>query len=192
MFKPLVGILIGGASSRMGGAPKGLIALGDHDGPRETIIERTVRITHEAGLDAMLVGDLDVYDAITHVPRIHDATSVKGPLAGLHALLDHAHDRPVIAIACDMPFLSIALLQRLTTESLDATVLAPRSVESQKWEPLCARYAASVRPVLSHAIEGGDRSFQQLFKRLHVTELSLNDDERRAMIDWDEPADVTR
>jgi molybdopterin-guanine dinucleotide biosynthesis protein A len=187
MFKPVVGILVGGSSSRMGGEPKGLIKLATG----ETIIERTLRITQEAGLDAVLVGDLDVYDAVAKVPRIPDATIVKGPLAGLQALLDHADEQSAIAIGCDMPFLTSALLQRLATESPNATVFAPRSTESDKWEPLCARYASSVRPILSHAIEDGDRSFQQLFKRLHVTELSLSDRERNTTIDWDTPEDMS-
>lgn len=184
----IVGVLIGGASSRMGGAPKGLIKLRSG----ETIIARTLRITREAKLDVVLVGDLDAYDALANVPRIHDARTVNGPLAGLHALLDHAEDQDVIAIACDMPFLTVALLQRLVTESPNALVLAPRSIESHKWEPLCARYTSSVRPVLSHAIEGGDRSFQQLFKRLQVTELLLTAEERNATIDWDKPEDILR
>lgn len=188
MFKPIVGVLIGGASSRMGGAPKGLIKLANG----ESIIERTVRITREAKLDVVLVGDLDAYDSIAKVQRIADATTVKGPLAGLQALLHHADERDAIAIACDMPFLSVELLQRLATESPNAIVLAPRSTESNKWEPLCARYASNARPILSHAIEGGDRSFQQLFKRAHVTELLLSDEERKATLDWDTPEDVSR
>lgn len=188
MFKSVVGLLIGGASSRMGGQPKGLIKLASG----KTIIERTLRITHEAKLDVVLVGDLDSYDAVAKIQRISDATTVTGPLAGLAALIDHADERDAIAIACDMPFLTLELLQRLVTESPKALVLAPRSTEGTKWEPLCARYAAAVGPILSHAIEGGDRSFQQLFKRLQVTELLLSDKERNATIDWDTPEDLSR
>lgn len=184
--KAIVGVLIGGASSRMGGKPKGLIELASG----ETILARTLRIVHEAKLDAVLVGDLVVYDGL-RIPRIADVGTVGGPLAGLHALLDHADDRAAIAIACDMPFLTAALLKRLATESPRAVVLAPRAIESHKWEPLCARYAASVRPILSHAIEGGDRSFQQLLSRLQVTELPLSAEERHATLDWDTPSDMT-
>lgn len=187
MFKPVVGVLIGGASSRMGGQPKGLIKLMNG----ETIIERTLRVVHDAGLDVVLVGDLDVYDAVANVVRIPDATTVKGPLAGLAALLEHSDQRQAIAIACDMPLLTVALLQRLAAESPKSIVLAPRSTENNKWEPLCARYASTVRAVLGDAITEGDRSFQQVFTRLRVTELSLTDEERAATIDWDTPEDVT-
>lgn len=171
----------------MGGKPKGLIQLRSG----ETILTRTLRIAREAGLDAVLVGDLPIYDTISNALRIADATTVTGPLAGLHALLDHSEGRGAIAIGCDMPFLTSALLQRLAIEAPYAMVLAPRAADSPKWEPLCARYGSAVRPILSHAIEGGDGSFQQLFKRLHVTELTLSPDERNATIDWDTPSDMT-
>lgn len=172
----------------MGGSPKGLIKLANG----ETIIERTLRVVTEAQLDAVLVGDLDAYDALANVSRIADATTVNGPLAGLHALLDHAGERASIALACDMPFLTTALLQRLATESPDAVLLAPRSLDNKKWEPLCARYGSTMLPVLRAAIEGGDRSFQQVLSRVHVTELLLNDEERSATVDWDTPEDVQR
>jgi len=188
MFKPVVGILVGGSSSRMGGQPKGLIKLVSG----ETILERTLRIAREAKLDVVLVGDLDAYDAVARMPRVTDSTTVKGPLAGLQALLDHAEERDAIAIGCDMPMLTIELLQRLATESPDAMVLAPRSIENDKWEPLCARYMSAVGPILTRAIDDGDRSFQRLFARLQVTELLLSDAERATTIDWDTPEDVSR
>lgn len=189
MAKLVVGVLIGGASSRMAGAPKGLLPLKDG----ETIIERTLRIAREAQLEVVLVGDLTAYDAIAKTPRVLDAKGVQGPLAGLSALLEHAADRDAIALACDMPFVSVALLQRLATESPAAIVLAPRSVESNKWEPLCARYRSPImRNVLRDAIDNHEHSFQQLFKRTQITELSLSAEERSATIDWDSPNDITR
>jgi len=192
MSTPIVGVLIGGASSRMGGSPKGLIQLPSG----ETILERTLRTIADAQLDAVMVGNLDAYDVVAAtrgVTRIVDAPVVKGPLAGLHALIEHAGDRVAVALACDMPFVSVALLQRLVSESPDAIVLAPRSAESHKWEPLCARYhSARVRPALHAAIEAGERSFQQLFARIEVTELQLSVQERSTTRDWDTPEDIAR
>lgn len=171
----------------MGGAPKGLIKLGHG----ETILERTLRIVAEAKLEALLVGNVDAYDAVTTVRRIRDNANVQGPLSGLHALLNHVVPYDAIVIGCDMPFLSVALLQRLATESPEAIVLAPRSSDGDKWEPLCARYRPSiVRPLLSDALEHGARSFQQVFKQLPVTELHLSAQEREATLDWDAPEDV--
>lgn len=179
----------------MGGSPKGLIPLASGRSG-QTILEHTLRTIAAAQLDAVLVGDLDAYDALATtlgVMRIPDARGVNGPLAGLQALVQHAGTRDAVVLACDMPFVSVALLQRLATESPAAHVLAPRSGDGRKWEPLCARYRSEqVRPVLAAGIEAGEQSFQQLFARLNVTELDLDNDERRATRDWDTPEDITR
>lgn len=192
MFKPVVGVLVGGQSSRMGGSPKGLIQLPSG----ETILERTLQTIAAAQLHAVLVGNLDAYDAhaAKHgVARVVDAPDVKGPLAGLHALIEQAGDRAAIALACDMPLVSVALLRRLVSESPDAPVLAPRSIDGHKWEPLFARYQADlVGPLLRAAIDAGERSFQQLFARIQVTELHLSVEERSATRDWDTPEDMGR
>ena len=176
----------------MGGSPKGLIQLAGG----ETIVERTLQTIADAQLDAVLVGNIDVYDVVAAkhgVTRIVDTPVVQGPLAGLHALIEHSADRAAIALACDMPFVSVALLQRLVSESPDALVLAPRSVDGHKWEPLCARYhSASVRPALEAAIETGEQSFQRLFARIEITELHLSTEERRTTRDWDTPEDMSR
>jgi molybdenum cofactor guanylyltransferase len=192
VFKPVAGVLVGGRSSRMGGSPKGLLRLPSG----ETILERTLHIAREAGCDAVLVGNLDAYDAVAAkhgVTRLPDVANVQGPLAGLQALLEHAGARSAIALACDMPFVTGALLQRLASESPEAIVLAPRSADSQKWEPLCARYHSErVRPVLRAAMDAGEQSIQQLFTRVQVTELHLSSEERSVTRDWDTPADIAR
>ncbi len=173
----------------MGGTPKGLLPA---PGSRETLIERLARVGAEAGLQPVLVGSIDL---AVHPPlaRIADLEPRVGPLSGLAALLDHAATEPCIAVACDMPFVSAALLSRLRVESPAAAVLAPRDPSTGKWEPLCARYAPQlVRPALMRAIASGMRSFQALFRELSVVELALDEAERRELRDWDTPEDVER
>jgi molybdopterin-guanine dinucleotide biosynthesis protein A len=113
-----------------------------------------------------------------------------GPLGGLHALLRAGGERQVLALACDMPHVSRALLERLLSEQPAAAVLAPRS-PSGLWEPLCARYhAARVAPVCAQALQQGQRSFQALLARLEVAELPLSAEELGQLRDWDTPEDV--
>ena len=188
-MRATVGVWIGGASSRMGGAPKGLLRLDDG----RALIERTLEVIDQAGLSAVLIGNRTDYDAITHAPRVQDAPGVEGPLAGLIALLRHVGDADGIALACDMPYVTPALLSRLVSEAPSAIVLAPRSPGSIKWEPLCARYRArEVLPVLERAAAAGERSFQRVLAQLDVAELSLSSAEQRCLIDWDSPADLQR
>lgn len=171
----------------MGGTPKGLLqAPGSH----ETLLERLARVGTEAGLQPILVGSLD-FELDSALARIPDLEPRVGPLSGLAALLEHAGTEPCIAVACDMPFVSAALLSRLQHEALDAAVLAPRDVATGKWEPLCARYAPEVvRPVLTRALATGTRSFQAIFRELSVVELALSAAERRELRDWDTPEDI--
>jgi molybdenum cofactor guanylyltransferase len=172
----------------MGGAPKGLLPV-DEGG--EPIVVRLARLAAELGMEPVLVGRADAYRAALPGLRcLADAPEGIGPLGGLGGLLEAAAGDCVLAVACDMPRVSRALLTRLSAPCA-ADVLAPQS--DGKWEPLCAAYdAAAVLPALRVAISGGVRSFQALFATLNVAELVLDAHERRELVDWDRPEDMVR
>lgn len=185
----LVGIFVGGASRRMGGAPKGLLPI---DG--EPLVARAIRIARELGYDVVLVGRAGAYAEVARgCVALDDAPAGVGPLGGLGALLAHAGDAPAIAIACDMPYLRTEPLRALASSPSRAAVVAARRAPDAPWEPLFARYDAKrVRPVLAEALRAGERSFQRLFSRLDVEELPLDADARDVLVDWDAPEDVRR
>ena len=58
----LAGIFVGAASSRMGGAPKGLLRVISG----ETIVERGVSLLRVVGADVVLVGDARAYAVAIH------------------------------------------------------------------------------------------------------------------------------
>lgn len=184
-----LGIFVGGASSRMGGTPKGLLAVDDTG---ETIVARLLGLARELGLEPLFVGQAEPYaQRWPDVRCIADDPAGVGPLGGLSGLLTAAGDEPVIVLACDMPFVSPALLARLQTSAPEASVLASKT--DGRWDPLCARYdPKQVRPVLDRALASGVRSFQRLFTDLTVTELVLDASERAELADWDTPEDVGR
>lgn len=172
----------------MGGSAKGLLPA---PGGRETLIARLARVGRDSGLDPILVGAAELGDVADTLPRILDREPHVGPLSGLASLLDHARNQPCIAMACDMPRISSALLTRLIHELPSASVLAPRDISSGKWEPLCARYDPnSVAPALRRALDSGVRSFQDLFRELSVVEFTLSESERTELHDWDTPEDI--
>lgn len=186
----IVGIFVGGRSTRMGGQPKGLLAAPDSG---EALVVRSTRLIRQAGHTPLLVGAADAYrELLPELRSVQDEPTGVGPLGGLNALLHAAREAPAIALACDMPFITEALLERLGRTSSTSPVLAARS-ETGKWEPLCARYDAErVRPVLQHALSAGVRSFQALLTRVTVEVLELREEERAALMDWDTPEDVAR
>lgn len=181
----IAGIFVGGASRRMGGAPKGLLPV---DG--EPLVLRTVRACRAAGLEPVLVGEHASYAALG-VPMIPDAEAGRGPLGGLAALLAHAERagaHEAIALACDMPYVTPELL-RVLASAPPAPAVAPHLDE--RWQPFFARYeVARAAPVVREALRDGRAALQRVLDALGATPLPLDATAARALRDWDEPGDV--
>lgn len=186
----LIGLFVGGRALRMGGIAKGLLPA---PSTGEPLVVRLARIAHELGHEPVLVGDAPAYRAALPSLRvIADDPPGVGPLGGLGGLLAKANDPCAIALSCDLPHLSSALLARLASTSSRAAVLAPRSAHGP-WEPLCARYdVALVRGALAAGLARGERSFQRLFASLDVEALEIDESERGQLVDWDAPEDLAR
>jgi molybdopterin-guanine dinucleotide biosynthesis protein A len=172
----------------MGGKPKGLLPAPDSGEP---LVVRSARLARAAGLSPCLVGAAKAYQPLLpELEVVADSAAGIGPLGGLLGLLRSAGDAPVLALACDMPYVTQALLARLAEAEPRGDVLATRG-ENGLWQPLCARYEGErVRAPLERAIAAGVRSFQRLFAQLQLDELPLSPEERAALVDWDRPEDV--
>ena len=191
-----LGVLVGGRSSRMGGQPKGLLLVPGSD---ESLVVHALRVGAEAGCaPRWLVGDLHAYDALAATQpafrgRLQDDPAGVGPLGGLRALLQAASASgldQVIAVACDMPYVTPALLTALREHPSGAAVLAARRGPEAPWEPLLARYRpALLLPAVDAALAAGQRSFQRLLARVTVAEFEAPG-LARALDDWDRPEDV--
>jgi molybdopterin-guanine dinucleotide biosynthesis protein A len=160
-------ILAGGRARRLGGADKARLAVG---GAR--IIDRQLAALAAVADDIRIIAnDCDRYAGLG-LRVIADAVPDAGPLGGLYtALLDAAHDRVVI-LACDLPFVTAALFERLAAESrtgqeIDAVV--PRSARGL--EPLCALYMTSSAAAARARIDRADLRVAGLLEDLRVREL---------------------
>lgn len=179
----LGGIFVGGRGSRMGGVAKGLLLAPDG----APIVVRTAALLERVGVDRVLVGAHPAYTALG-LDIVADVPDVEGPLAGLLGLFAVAGERDVIAIACDMPFLGLELLRRLV-DAPPAPIVAPRHRDPARdrdvWEPLCARYAASVFPVARAFAAAGERKLQRLLDTAGAESLTLSANEEAMLVDWD-------
>jgi molybdopterin-guanine dinucleotide biosynthesis protein A len=185
----LVGVLVGGASRRMGGQPKGLLLA---PGGQERIVPRLLRLTQEAlpGAECVLLGRHAAYLDLG-VTLLNDASSGAGPLAGLVSLLRRAGElkkAQVLLLAGDLPRLSAALLVRLASFEADAPAVAP--APDGFFEPLFARYAPSCLQAAERALASDNRSLQALLRQLGAAPFPLSVEERALLVDWDEPADI--
>lgn len=168
----------------MGGRPKGLLRAPSG----ETLVARWRAMFERLGIPAVLVGERPGY-AAEGLEMVADSQPGLGPLGGLLSLLARG-ERYAISVACDMPYVTDALVSRLASAP-PAIALAPR--RGDRWEPFFARYDAhSCRAVAERHAEKGQTSLQALLYALGATELSMSDDEWGKLRDWDTPDDVTR
>lgn len=177
----VAGIFVGGHSERMGGRPKGLLT---HEG--ETLVARWVRVLVALGGAPVLVGHAVTY-ADVGIEVIADAEVDCGPLGGLVALLERARGGVAIAVACDMPYVSGALVRRLLDAPAAPAVAARRG---WAWEPLFSRWDSSRALDVARARMGRrELGLQGLLDALGAATLDTGGRDAE-LDDWDRPEDV--
>ena len=112
-------ILAGGQATRFGGRDKSALLV-DGRAIRDRQIEAITPLTDDLQI---VVSDI--------VPGC-------GPLGGLHAALTAARHDTLFLIACDMPYVSTALVAYLLSLAGGADAVVPRS--ERGYHPLCAVY----------------------------------------------------
>jgi molybdopterin-guanine dinucleotide biosynthesis protein A len=101
----------------------------------------------------------------------------------------------VVCVASDMPFLSAAVIERLRDAAPGAPAVVPRI--AGRAEPLLARYARAVAPIVVEQIAAGRYALIDLLARLDVTwldepELRALDPELRSILNVNTPQDLAR
>lgn len=174
----------------MRGLPKGLL---QPPGQSLTLVQKLVNELTAVGVrEVVLVGANPAYAGIP-LSVVDDAAVGEGPIAGLLGLVTRAEQAQfefVLAIACDMPAITLGLLSRLLHERRDAVALVPRRAQ---FEPLCARYR--VKPVLPHLIRMANSGQYRLMHLLDALKagcvpLEVEPEQSDALLDWDSPSDL--
>jgi molybdopterin-guanine dinucleotide biosynthesis protein A len=190
----LLGILVGGASSRMGGFPKGLLPAPQRADQAssatlvETLAQEFRRVPGAS--DVVLIGDNAAYRDLGFSMLTDTPTNI-GPLGGVRALLLEGQRRAqtTALVACDMPHLSSALFQELLTQEPNANALAWR--DGTRWEPMFSRLQPSaLLPALDAAVRAQQFSLQSLLDAVGCRALRLLPQQQVLLKDWDTPEDV--
>lgn len=96
----------------------------------------------------------------------------KGPLAGLHAGLEAATCSSALVLPCDMPTVSMRVLEELVLLSRNVDMVIP--VHSGGNEPLCAWYSKDAcLPVIESLLEAGYSRLLDILPRVRVGQLDV-------------------
>jgi molybdopterin-guanine dinucleotide biosynthesis protein A len=132
----IAAVLAGGRSRRMGRA-KATVPLGGRP-----LIAFPVAAAREAGLEPVVVAKAGSELPPLDVPVWEEPGEPSHPLSGLICALERAGG-PVVALACDMPFVSAALIARLAAAEGATTA----------GQPFPGRYEPADLPALRQALE---------------------------------------
>jgi molybdopterin-guanine dinucleotide biosynthesis protein A len=156
-------ILAGGHARRMQGANKAHLRI---DGER--IVERQLRLLRDVADPVFIVSNRQQDFSDLGVEVVPDAIADAGPLGGIYTALRHSPHARTLIVGCDLPFLSLPLLERLTAPST-ADLVIPRS--GRGYEPLCATWAAGCAALLEQRIAAGALKAAGAIEDLRVEEI---------------------
>jgi molybdopterin-guanine dinucleotide biosynthesis protein A len=163
--QPAAAILAGGAARRFGGRDKSRLVV---DG--RAIIVRQIAVLDAIAAPVFIVGGDAARFADLHLTVVPDRIAGAGAIGGIYTALEHADSDRVIVIACDLPFLTAPLLERLAemaTQGDGAWVRSGRGVE-----PLVAVYRRRARTAVRAAIDAGRLKAADLAHVLQMAEMN--------------------
>lgn len=158
-------ILVGGRSSRMGKDKAGL-----------RFGERTAVALIAASLQVVAptirsVGG--VVPASEGLENIADAHPQWGPLAGIEAALGNSHSEHCLIVACDLPFVTAKLFERLIGLADHWDAIVPMQSDGRP-QPLCAIYRRTpCLAVARKAIADGEHSPRALLDQIQTRYVSF-------------------
>ncbi len=177
--QPTLVVLAGGRGRRLGGVAKGLIRLGNG----ETVVERLLSLT--SGPALVSTNDPQAYERLD-VPLVADLVADKGAPGGVVTGLAVAATEWVIVVACDMPFVTRAMLEQLL-ERRHAGVDALCFTREGRLEPLVAVYRRALWYDWAPRLDGNP-SMRELVESSRLETLEATEPHR--LISLNSPKDL--
>jgi molybdopterin-guanine dinucleotide biosynthesis protein A len=124
------------------GQNKALLSLGG-----QRLVDRVIGVLRQVFTDLLLVTNSPEVYADLGVPMVGDVVPDKGSLGGVYSAVYHAPAPYCFVVACDMPFLSAAVIRYLIAQLADDDVVIP-DIHGEM-QPLHAIYSkACLAPML--------------------------------------------
>ena len=166
-------VLTGGKSSRMG-TDKAFLPIPNN--PNETFLSHTLSLVDHFPVVALSVATQDTKYSAFGCMQIADRWPEIGPMGGIASALSVLDADAVLVLACDTPFLSAELIDRLTDayrKNPDAGCICCTDTDG-RFQPLCAIYARSSLPHFLEAIAHEKYALRYVIDKLETVCLTLD------------------
>jgi molybdopterin-guanine dinucleotide biosynthesis protein A len=159
------GLVFAGGESRRMGRDKALLEIGG-----ATLLQRAVNLVRRAGGAPFVVGRRRPPQQVAGARQIDEASRAGrpacGPLMALRwGLADSGAER-VLALACDVPFVTVDLIHYLMAQSEGVDVVVPRC--GGVMHVLTAVYAPDCMPAIDRRLAAGQLAVHALLEDLRV------------------------
>ncbi|EPX63880.1 Formate dehydrogenase chain D [Cystobacter fuscus DSM 2262] len=183
-------VIAGGRGSRLGGVAKGLLEV-----EGRPVLERVLVLGGLCG-DVLLVANEPGPYARWGLRAVADVVHGRGAPGGVHAALVGAHTEWVLAVACDMPFVTREVA-RVLLGARAPGVDAVAFTVAGRVEPLLALYHRALARPWGEALESGEPSLRALLalsraRLLPEEALRAVDPALRAVVGVNTPEDLAR
>lgn len=158
LLKVTGAILAGGKSTRMK-YNKAFAKLGE-----EIIIERIIKQFNTLFDKTIIISnEPQLYEHLS-IDTFTDIYPGLGPISGIHSALTNSDDEVIFALACDMPFVPIALIEYMLAriEGYDTVVARTNNF----FQATSAVYHKNCLPVLTHCLENELLKTTLIFREL--------------------------
>jgi len=185
-------ILAGGKSSRLG-QNKALQVI-DGKSLIQWVVDRLAILSTEI-IIVTAHGEAIPCSSAVRIKSVADIYPGKGSLVGIYSGLIASSSSKAIVVGCDMPFLSIGLLEYMTQICPTFDVVVPRIKD--KLEPLCAVYSKNCSGPIQRLLEQDELRIIKFFSMVKVKyveedEVNRFDPEQLSFFNINSQADLNR
>ena len=163
-------VLAGGKSTRMGADKSLLPFMG------KPLIEHVCMQLRPHFEEVIIAGGELRRLAFLNARIIPDQVPGQGPLRGIASALTASRHDLNFVIACDIPWVNIALLRKLLREAHDCDCVVPITSEGHH-EPLFSVYRKSALPSMMRALDEGERRIISAFRYCLAKTVSISEEE---------------
>ncbi len=163
--KDVTGVVLAGGRSRRLGRDKAVELVGG-----EPLISRVVARMSEVADEIVVV--VNEIERASRLPLPQDAVVVvdayadKGSLGGIFSGLRAGREDWAIVVACDMPFVNVALLRHMLDQTDECDAVVP--ILDGRPEPIHAAYSKTCLPAIEKKIQADDLKIAGFFDDVRV------------------------